>query len=260
MSVLARFGFALTGLLLVVACGPPALEGSRLTVFAASSLTGVMGDLTDSFGERPWADLTVSTGSSAALRTQIEQGAPADVFLSADVTNPHALVDAGLTEGGISEFASNSLVIVVPEGNPAAIISPADLARDGIKIIAAGDDVPITRYAAEVVNGLSEVPGYPPNFAAAYEANVVSREESVAAVTSKIALGEGDAAIAYASDARGSALTTIELPSDVNVVAEYGGVVLASSGNRAAARDFLAWLVSVNGQVVLETNGFGRPR
>ena len=213
----------------------------------------------------PWTDLTTSTGSSAAVRTQIEQGAPADVFLSADTSNPEALVNADLTDGGVVEFATNSLVVVVPRGNPAAITSPADLARPGVRIIAASDGVPISDYSAQVIDRLSATEGYPEDFAAAYAANVVSKEDNVAAVTAKIVLGEGDAAIVYVTDAQtadahAAGVETIEIPEAANVAAEYGGVVIRASQSRPTAHEFLGWLRSVNGQTVLSTFGFGPPR
>ena len=115
-------------------------------------------------GREPGLTLTISTDSSSALETQIEQGAPADVFLSADTTNPQKLVDAGLADGAAVTFAGNKLTVIVPADNPAGIASPADLAKPGIKVIAAGDEVPITKYATQLVANLAKEPGYPADF------------------------------------------------------------------------------------------------
>ena len=130
----------------------------------------------------PGTDLTISTDSSAALETQIEEGAPADVFLSADTANPQKLVDGGFASGEAIPFAGNKLTVIVPTDNPAGIQTPADLAKDGVRIIAAGDEVPITKYATQLVENLAQQPDAPADFAAAYAANVASKEDNVGQV------------------------------------------------------------------------------
>ncbi|MGH2489402.1 MAG: molybdate ABC transporter substrate-binding protein, partial [Candidatus Limnocylindria bacterium] len=133
-----------------------------MTIYGAASLSNALEQVEEAYeSATPGVDLIIATDSSAALRTQIEQGAPADVFLSADTTNPQQLFDAGLTQGGITFFASNALVVIVPLDNPGAIATPADLARPGVTVVAAGDRVPITGYATQVVEALAHVPGYP---------------------------------------------------------------------------------------------------
>ena len=133
-----------------------------LEVYAAASLKNALAKAADAYAvANPGAKLTVSTDSSAALETKIEQGAPADVFLSADTSNPQKLVDGGFASGDPVVFAGNLLTIIVPKGNPAGIQSPADLAKPGIKIIAAGDKVPITKYATQLVANLAKVAGLP---------------------------------------------------------------------------------------------------
>ena len=155
-----------------VAGGSEGPAGS-LTVFGAASLKDVLADAATKYPTvNLGVPLTVATGSSTALETQIEQGAPADVFLSADTANPQKLIEGQLGVGPAVAFASNVLTVIVPAGNPAGIDSPMDLARPGVKVVAAGDAVPITRYAVRLVANLALQPGYPPDFAAAYEANV----------------------------------------------------------------------------------------
>ena len=208
----------------------------------------------------PGIAVVVSTDSSAALATQIEEGAPADIFLSADTVNPKRLADAGLTSGEPTPFARNRLAIIVPVANPAGITSPADLARPGTKIIAAGDQVPITSYATKAIRALGALPGYPAGFAEAYAANVVSREDNVGAVAAKVELREGDAAIVYATDALASgALATIAIPDVVNPVATYAGVVIGTSEHREEATAFLAWLLGPAGRAILAAAGFLQP-
>ena len=244
------------------AAGPsPSASSVELTVDAAASLKDAMAAIATAYATAaPGTTLTVSTDSSATLRTQIEQGAPADVFLSADAKNPQVLVDAGLTDGGIASFASNRLTIVVPLDNPVGISTPADLARPGVKIVAAGDEVPITKYAAQAVKNLAGLPGYPHDYAAAYAANVVSREDNVRSVVAKIELGEGDAGIVYVTDAAASkVIKTIDLPPAANVVAMYAGVVVGSSAHPREAKAFLDWLVGSGGQAILASFGFRPP-
>ena len=199
-------------------------------------------------------------GLVAALETQIEQGAPADVFLSADTTNPAKLVTAGLASGSPVVFAGNKLTVIVPTGNPAGITTPKDLAKTGVKIIAAGATVPITKYATMLVQNLAKEAGYPAGFEAAYNANVVSMEENVKAVVAKIELGEGDAAIVYVTDAKASTkVTTIDVPPTANVPASYAGVVVKASANAGAAQAFLTWLAGPDGQAILAGFGFLPP-
>lgn len=244
--------------------GPPA-SASRdavdLLVFGAASLTDVLAAVETAYEAAvPGTTLTIATDSSSTLRTQIEQGAPADVFLSADRDSPRVLADGGLADGNIVDFAANRLTIIVPAGDPAAIARPADLAKPGVRIIAAGDDVPITTYASEAVARLAAVPGYPAEFAGAYLANVVSKEQNVRAIVAKIELGEGDAAIVYATDAiRSSAVKVIELPPEADVSATYAGIVVGTSAHPAQAHAFLEWLKGPGGAAVLATFGFLPP-
>ena len=236
---------------------PPA----ALTVYAAASLKTALARVSQAYqAANPGTTITVSTDSSSALETKIEQGAPVDVFLSADEANPQKLVDKGLASGPVVRFAGNLLTIIVPASNPAGIRTPADLARSGVKVIAAGDAVPITKYAGQLVANLAAQPGYPQGFAAAYAANVVSKEDNVAAVVAKVELGEGDAGIVYVTDAKLSTkVATIAVPTGANVPATYGGTVVKESPNQAAAVSFLAWLAGPGGQAILAALGFLPP-
>ncbi len=248
---------------IAVACTPAPASGktAALTIFGAASLKDALAALVPAYHAAvPGATLTVATDSSATLRTQIEQGAPADVFLSADRTNPRTLVDAGLTDGPAVDFAGNTLTVIVPTDNPAGIESPADLARPGIKIVAAGDDVPIATYTDQAIARLAALPGYPAGFARSCTANIVSREQNVNAVVAKIELGEGDAAIVYITDARAStAVAAVAIPDAANVAAAYAGVVVAASTNHDQAHAFLDWLAGPAGASILARFGFVPP-
>jgi molybdate transport system substrate-binding protein len=240
----------------------PSTTPVELTVYAAASLKGALESVKTAYETaHPGTTLTIATDASSTLRTQIEQGAPADVLLSADQSNPKKLVDAGLTDGPAVDFAGNLLAIIVPTTNAAGISIPADLARRGLKIIAAGADVPITKYATQAVANLAGLPGYPAGFAAAYAANVASKEDNVKAVVAKVELGEGDAAIVYVTDAKASTrVKTIEIPAAANVPATYAGAVVRASTTRGvAAHAFLTWLAGSDGQVILARFGFLSP-
>ena len=233
----------------------------ELTVFGAASLKGVL-DIAKAAYETatPGTTVAISTDSSSALEMQIEQGAPADLFLSADTTNPKKLVDRGFADGASVTFAGNKLTVIVPAANPAAVTTPADLAKPGIKVIAAGPEVPITKYATQLVGNLAKEAGYPADFAAKYAANVASQEDNVKAVVAKIELGEGDGGIVYVTDAKASnKVAPIDVPDTANVPATYAGVVVKASKNAAAAKNFLDWFAGPGGQAILSEFGFLPP-
>lgn len=228
-----------------------------MTVAVAASLEHV--DVGGFERIRP-VDLAVASGSSAALRTQVEQGAAFSVFLSADLEQPRLLVEAGLGEPPVVPFAHNRLALVVPAHNPGRITGPADLGRAGVRIVAAAEGVPVTGYVRLLLSALSRLPGYPPGFETAYLENVVSREDSVAAVLAKVALGEADAGLVYATDARRSRnVAEIVIPADANPLTTMGAVVIAQAGDRSDARAFLAWLIGPGGRAELGRQGFLLP-
>ena len=237
---------------------PPAVD---LTIYGAASLKAALGKIKTAYEAAvPGTTITIATDSSTALATRIEQGAPADVFLSADTKNPQSLVDKGFALAPITNFAGNLLTVIVPADNPAGIKTPTDLASPGVKIITCGDNVPIAKYAAQLVANLAKLPGYPADFAAKYKANIASKEDNVAAVVSKIELGEGDVGIVYVTDAKSSGkVTTIPVPDGSNVPATYGGVVVKASPNADAANAFMTWLAGPDGQAILASLGFLPP-
>jgi molybdate transport system substrate-binding protein len=246
-------GFVLASILVTGCLTGPDPSAGQLTVYAAASLKGAMEAAAAAYETAVLGSkITIATDASSTLRTQIQQGAPADVFLSADQSNPKTLVDAGLADGAAVAFAGNTLTIIVPTANKAGIATPADLVKPGVKVIAAGADVPITKYATQVIATLG--------IASAYDANVVSKEDNVKAVVAKIELGEGDAAIVYATDAKASTkVTTVAIPADANVPATYAGVVVKASKHVPAGHAFLAWLTGPDGQAVLARFGFLPP-
>jgi molybdate transport system substrate-binding protein len=231
---------------------------TELVVFAAASLKDAMDRAMATYEARsPSVNVIASIDSSSALRTQIEQGAPADLFLSADLTNPERLTAAGVASPPVVRIATNELVIAVPPDNPGRLVDAFGIAADGVTVVAAGDGVPITVYATKLLNELASIPNAPPGFIARYESNVISREDNVRAVAAKLELGEADAGIIYRTDALGSTgLRIVPLPAGVGVSASYGGVVIDGARHAAEARAFLEWLVGPEGQGILEGFGF----
>ena len=243
----------LVGVLVLASCGT---DSSGLTVYAAASLRDSFEELATAYASETGVELTLSFDASSTLRTQIEQGAPADVFASADTANAQALVDAGMAHGDPVTFARNRLAIVVPlDGN--GIDDWQALASPGVRIVAAGGAVPITRYAHQLVENLARLPDAPPSFAESYGANVISEEDNVRAVLAKIELGEGDAGIVYETDARSSAdVATLPLPDAANVSTDDVAVAVSSSD---AADRFVDWLTEDAAQRILAAHGFRPP-
>ena len=233
---------------------PSGLQSDGLTIFAAASLADVLEDLeTTWLGESPEVPLTIAFDASNVLAAQIAEGADVDVFLSADLSRPAELAEAGLTSGEPVTFAQNSPVIVVPRDSQ-AVMTAMDLAEPGIRLVAAGTSVPITRYAEEAIAQLAATTPDPAAFSSAVAANVVSREDNVRAALAKVELGEGDAAIVYATDARASdAVREVPFPEAVQVTAEYGAVQVSDD---PAAAAFVTWLTGPTAQAVLAEAAF----
>jgi len=248
---------------LLASCQPslsPSASGRalELTIFGAASLQDALEAIETAYEAAvPGTTLVIATDSSVALRTQIEEGAPADVFLSADTANPEALDNAGLTAGRPHAYAGNTLALVVPADNPAGIHTPADLVAPGVQIIAAGPEVPISTYAGRVVANLASLSGYPTGFANAYAANVASEEDNARGVLAKVELGEGDAGFVYLTDALASPdVVSIPIPEAANTVATYSGCVIGASDNVEEAQALLRWLADDGGQAILAEFGF----
>jgi len=253
----------LGGLLVVVlpwlaaACGPPSTGNApsrSLTVLAASSLTEAFAELeADMEKAEPGVDVLVSTGGSQALRVQIEQGAPADVFASANAEHIDALVEAGLVKQSLP-FAEGELVIVVPPANPAGLASLEDLPK-AARIVLGAPEVPVGQYARKLLD-LADT-RYGAGFRGRVEEHVVSLEPNVRQVLAKVELGEADAAIVYRSDVVASRnVKVIEIPAELAVPAKYYVGVLVGAGQPELAQRFVDRLRSADGRAVLERHGF----
>lgn len=250
---------AVVGSLLVAAsligCACRSADGSstgtrHITVFAAASLTTAYTRIGEAFmAEHPDTTVTFNFASSSDLVTQINEGAPADVYASADQANMAKLTDADGNAGDPQVFATNVLQIIVETGNPEEIRGVADLAEPGIIYITCAPEVPIGAYAAEVLaaSGVTVTPA--------------SLEENVKGIVTKVTLGEADAGIVYRTDviaARDSAEGVV-IPDDVNVITTYPIVVLDDARQPAGAREFVEFVLGEQGQAILASSGFGAP-
>ena len=238
-----------------VAPAPP----PTLNVYAAASLIEAFQELGHSL-EQSHAGLTVrfNFAGSQQLALQIEQGAPADVFASADQRWMSELAAKGQVDGEPAVFARNRLVAIVPRTNPARIGGLGDLARRGTKIVLAAEAVPAGKYSRETLARLASAEGFPKDYDRRVLANVVSQEENVKSVAAKVQLGEADAGLVYQSDVTPSVahyVRVFEIPDPYNSIATYPIAVLKSAGNAQAARDFIALVTSARGQAVLQRHG-----
>jgi molybdate transport system substrate-binding protein len=234
---------ALAALALLSAFAAGARAGARaqLTVYAAASLADVFPQIDPA--ER------YSFGGSNTLAAQIQQGAPADVFASANTTLPAQLFARGLCSRPVV-FTRNRLVLVVPQSNPAGIHSVFDLSKQGVKLVIAGSGVPVGSYTLQVLKQM--------NLAAAALKNVVSRETDVREVLAKVALGEADAGFVYSTDAKTvpGKVTVIKVPAWAQPKVQYAMCIVSSSEDKADAQAFVTRVLSRAGQAKLIAAGF----
>lgn len=257
-ALLAAFGILAAGL---TGCAAPAgtastssasadgLEGS-ITVFAAASLTATFTELADAFeAEHPGTTVALNFAGSSDLVTQITEGAPADVFASADTTNMTKLTDAGLQQRDPVDFATNVLEIAVPPGNPAGITDFADLAEPGLQLVVCAPAVPCGSATSAVAS------------AAGVSLSPVSEESSVTDVLGKITSGQADAGLVYVTDiqAAGDAVEGIDFAESGEAVNTYPIVALEGSAEADVAQAFIDYVTGSAGQRVLAAAGFGAP-
>ncbi|WP_427129004.1 molybdate ABC transporter substrate-binding protein [Pseudarthrobacter sp. S9] len=231
------------------ASGPQTLSGT-ITVFAAASLKGTFTKLASQFeATNPGTKVVLSFAGSSDLVTQISQGAPADVFASADTKNMVKLSDAKLLEGTATNFATNVLEIAVPPANPASITSFADLARPGVRVVVCAPQVPCGAAAdtVEKATGATLKP--------------VSEESSVTDVLGKVTSGEADAGLVYVTDVKtaGDKVKGIPFAESDQAVNTYPIATVGSSKNKELAAAFIALVTGSEGKKVLGDAGFGTP-
>lgn len=231
------------------ATSTPAVAGD-ITVFAAASLTDSFNAVGDAFtAANPDAKATFSYDASSALVQQITQGAPADVFASADTANMDKLTAASLNGTEPVIFATNLLQIIVAPGNPKGITGVADLANPALKVVVCAPEVPCGAYAKQIFDkaGVTVTP--------------VSLEQNVKGVVTKVTAGEADAGIVYQTDvtAAGTKAAGVDIPEDINVVAKYPIATVKTSTNQDADQAFIDFLLGDDGQAIMAKYGFGSP-
>jgi molybdate transport system substrate-binding protein len=221
-----------------------------VTVFAAASLTAAFTDIGEAFmAANADVDVTFNFAASSELVTQIGEGAPADVFASADPNNMAKLTDAEDNGSEPVVFTTNLAEIIVEPGNPEGITGVADLANEDLVVVQCAPEVPCGAYAARIFEnaGVTVTPK--------------SLEENVKAVVTKVTLGEADAGIVYATDvtAAGDDADGVEVPADINVVAEYPIALTAAAPNAEGGEAFIEFVTGEQGQEILESYGFIAP-
>jgi len=222
----------------------------EITVFAASSLTESFGAIAEQF-EKRYPDVTVKFDfdSSSNLAAQIGQGAPADVFASADEANLQKTIDAGDVTLPPIAFARNRLEIVVEKGNPEEVKGLADLAKSGLVVVLCADEVPCGKYAAQAFTQ------------AGITVDPASTEENAKATVSMVSLGEADAGVVYVTDVKSAkgAVSGVKIPDRLNVTATYPVGIVKDSQNAGAAKAWVQFLRSKTAQKTLRNFGFLSP-
>ena len=229
---------------------PAGAPTGTLTVFAAASLTDVFGALGDQLmADNPGLDIQFNFAGSSALATQLTQGAPADVFASANQPQMKVVTDAGLQDGAPTVFTENVLEIAVPADNPGDVTGLADFANPDLTLAICAAEVPCGAAATAVFEA-ADITAVPDTL-----------EEDVRAALTKVELGEVDAALVYASDVQsaGSGVEGIDFPEAEDAINEYPICVLADAPNPDAAQAFVDLVLSDGGQEALEAAGFRAP-
>lgn len=232
-----------------------------LTVFAAASLTEAFKAIGKNFqAANPGTTITFNFAGSQQLAQQIGQGAPADVFASANGTQMNVVITAGqVVSGSQRTFVHNRLVVITPKANPAGVTKLQDLAKPGLKVVLADKSVPVGGYALDFLAKASKSADFTPAFSQTVLANVVSYETDVKAVLSKVALGEADAGIVYTTDITSDAagkVGRLDIPDALNTIAAYPIAAIKGSPNADLAKKFVDYVLAPEGQAVLAQFGF----
>jgi len=242
----------------------PTVAGQTLTVFAAASLTDAFKAIGKNFtAANPGTNVAFNFAGSQQLAQQIGQGAPADVFASANNTQMAVVIKSGQVVSGTQRtFARNRLVVIYPAANPAGLTKLQDLAKPGIKIVLADKSVPVGGYALDFLARASQQPDFTATFSPTVLANVVSFEQDVKAVLGKVALGEADAGIVYTTDITSDAATKVgklDIPDKLNTIAAYPIAPIQGTANAGLAQKFVDYVLSPDGQNELAKFGFLAP-
>ena len=245
--------------------GPSTSSVVTLNVSAAASLTEAFAEIGAQFEEtHSGVKVVFNFAGSQQLAQQILEGAPEDVFASANQKQMDAVISSGLISADTVEpFAHNRLVIIYPKDNPAKITALQDLAKTGLRLVLAAKEVPVGQYSLDFLDLASQDPSLGPDYQQAVLKNVVSYEENVKAVLAKVELGEADGGIVYTSDlgnviaAQGDAqVGKLEIPDALNVIATYPIAPILGSEHEALSKEFIQFVLSSEGQAILGKYGF----
>ena len=232
----------------------------EITVFAAASLTGAFTEMGEAFKQdQPGASLTFNFAGSQELRAQLEQGARAEIFASADQAQMNLALKADLIDGQPAVFAQNRLAIIIPKANEAGIGALEDLAKPDLKLVIASPEVPVGGYSRQLLVSASDDPDFGPDYDVRVLTNVVSEESNVKQVVAKVQLDEADGGIVYESDVTPSvaeAVSVIAIPAGLNQVASYPIAVTTEASSADLAERFIAFVLGEDGQAILAGHGF----
>jgi molybdate transport system substrate-binding protein len=234
-----------------------AAEKPVVTVFAAASLREAFDAAAPAFTKATGFPVRFSYGGSDTLVAQLLQGAPADVFASANEQQMKRAIDGGAVVTA-RDFARNRLVVIVPASGT-AVATIADLGKKGVKVVLAAPAVPVGNYARQTFGNLAKDAAYGADFAARVQANVVSEETDVKAVATKISLGEGDAGVVYATDvtpAIAAKVRVLRFPAGAAPEAVYPIAVTKNAANAEGGRAFVDFITSPAGRAFLRARGF----
>lgn len=247
-------------LILMASAGVCADQSGELTVFSAASLTSAFKEIGKMYENNSGEDVVFNFDGTQVLRIQMENGAYADVFASANSDHMNALEREGyLNNSSVSFFTQNKLALIIPKHNPGKIYNLTDLAKPGIKIVIGIKEVPIGNYTLQVLEKLSKDQDYGPEYQQKVLSNIVSQETNVNYVVSKVALGEADAGFAYLSDVTENLVdkvVKIEIPDEFNVVADYPIGITTQSMYPVQADEFIKLVKSPEGSAIMKKHGF----
>jgi len=262
--------FLFFSLILGTACGANAdmareesSKKQQLTIYAAASLIEAFNELGETFeNSHPNIDVVISFAGSQQIAQQLSQGAPGDLFASANEIQMKNVINSDrVKSSAVKVFIHNQLELIVPGDNPGKITDFEDITKSGLKVILADESVPVGAYTQQMLDRANQQADLDRDFKSKVISNVVSYEENVRSVLTKIILGEADAGIVYMSDAFGipeTDLRMLAIPGDINVSASYFIAPLVDSPQEGLAKEFISLVLSPAGQEILSNHGFVR--
>lgn len=254
------FALLFAALLLATSLSLAAEQSQDLTVFCAAGLSGAFNEMGQLYKNESNVSVAFNFDGAQVLRTQIENGAYADVFVSGSNKHMSALKTEGFVENSsVFVLARNWQAVIVPKDNPAKIENLSDLAKPGIKIVMGSKDLPITDVTVQILNKTANDTAFGPDFKQKVLANVISQETNINFIVAKVALGEADAAFAHKSEVSSeyaAKVAFVEIPEKYNVKSEYTIGIVSDSKHPDQAKKFLELVKSDEGKSILIKHGY----